>query len=380
MDSIPISSQPVFTDSSSRYYLSNFLRDAISSKDFSVFMEDVDRFLTKDETIFVVVNGLKGGSKAHLTDILRIISNATLGWHKPFECLTVSEFTQFRSASGTFTIATMGIATVHRCLRVLEREHLICKFSRGLGYPLYYGLNLVEVFNRLTCLNEIEVFNSKLETKVNLFERLSDSPFLSIFDTIVTRLADRVFKTEVEFKDFISAHLGEIMGNLEKSLRRAKQKAVEVSDAKKQALASQTYFKEDGTPNPRAALAFWYQEIKDTELYSVPIPQNTGKLLGQMKYYLQECANAGLNEGQIRKNFHEFVNRWHYIPDSKRIFSVLSKNDKPYTVRVPGFPDFAFFYANRHAISQILMQTPLPGCTPEGYERISLDDVRRIKR
>ena len=344
----------------SHYSMSDYLRDAIQSKELSTYMENVDRFFVEQDTLCIAVAEIKGAHVSHLSDALKIISNATLGWHKPFETLKISEFTESREAGATFTHA-MGVATVHRTMRVLENEHLIYKFSRGLGYPLYYGLNLGEIFNRITNLcTRVLPTNDKMRYRLNTLKKLGESPFLKHLDALMQCLDNQEFKSLADLESFFTTHIGERMSILITNVTRAKQYARRISESKEQALADQPFFKDDGTPNPRAALAYWHKEIKDSELYPGYMSQISAKLIGQMKHYLSECHADDIAEAAIRSNFHEFVIRWNYISDERRIITAISKNGRPYKVQIPGYPDFNFFYANRNAVTHILMITSVP--------------------
>lgn len=357
---------------SPRYAISHFLRDSLN-QDQHAYMTDLDRFFTEKNALSLVVEGIPGATKGNLLSVLRCISNATLGWCKPFERLSRLEFTKPREAGGTF-IPTMSERTAVRALNALEQAGLICRFRSKNGSAVHYGLCLGAIFARMApTYTDLQSTCSKSQISLNMWHRLAESQLLTSLDAFIRHFAGKVISGIEEVRQLIEK-AGELMASLVNGLKAAKAKAKQISGDRKTAKAAQPFFKPDGSPNPVAALEFWNKEIRDSELFVGCVPRRTLKTVGMMKNWLIECAREGLGDELIRENIHQYVNRWFYVSDADRSMTVISKAGRPYECRLEYMPDFEFFYANRGVIIGILMKTALPGKNSDGTDERMLPD------
>ena len=361
-------------DVSSRYGISNFLRYCLSPEHKAV-MEDTDRFLFEMGAIKEAINGIHGVSPASLMTVLTIIGNASLGWKKPFEKLSWEELSHSREASGSM-VTEISVRSVARTLKVLSREKLIVTFNQGLGYACFYGLHIINIFGRLyPFFSNRKWLSSKDAVLISMWKRLSASPLLLQVNNFIECFENKVFFNPSMFTNFISQSggIGKMLGT---NVRNAKEAASQIAAQKNCALAEQPFYKENGSPNPRAALEFWHKEVRDSELYSGYFAETTGKSIGQMKNWLNELRKTGYAEEDIRKMIHDYTRKWYYVSDKDRDMTAISKKGKPYACRMTGVPDFSFFYANRNNISMILSQTCEPGKYSDGFKRMSIEDIR----
>lgn len=364
-------------DTHSRYSVSNYLRYCLPTE-HKAFMEDVDRFLFQYNAIHEATVGIIGASQNSLLNVLRIVGNASFGWKKPFEKISWSEFTCSREAGGTI-ISPISLRTVSTAVKVLHEAGIMVSFSQGLGFACHYGLRIANIFTRLYPYYTARIQSCSKDGKlISLWNKLSESPLLPQIDSFIAKFDNQTIKNFSELLKFISDR-GGVMGMLGSNAKNAKEYAKKVSREKSVALASQPFFKDDASPNPRAALEYWHKEVRDSELYVTYFSDTTGKTLGQMKNWLNELRKSGYDEKEIRRLIHEYIHRWAHVSEKNREMTAISKNGRPYRCRLSASPEFSFFYANRNNIASILMMTSEPGKTISGNERMSIEEVRRLQ-
>jgi hypothetical protein len=123
--------------------------------------------------------------------------------------------------------------------------------------------------------------------------------------------------------------------------------------------------------NVKAAFATWYKEIRDAhndrcrdgdnvyvidgKLYGHNSQGQyfcqehiiTGKMRGQMKYWLWDRLEDGYNEELIRGLIQVIIRTWYTLPYRYRTLHDGSQKGRPYRVTIPPEPDFSFFFAHR---------------------------------
>lgn len=356
-----------FIEENNRYEISGILRDTLSLEEKD-YMQSLDRFFCKEDALCLAVEGLKGASKGNLLTVLKTISNATLGWNKPFERLNRSEFVAPRESSGT-TLPSLSKRTVSRCTEVLEKAGLIYKIKDEKENTLvHYGICISSVMTRISSYySNLVSTSSKSAVKLSLWNKLSSSELLTKIQSVMSFFATKIKYGIEEIRKFLTRKDEDAMANAEESIKKAQEASKERMTAKNDKKADQSFFDErTGRPNAKAALAFWEREVKDTEHWPSMSMPKTGRTIGMMKNWLMECKDEG--EEQIRKNIHDIVSKWFYVADSDRSLTAISKKGKPYEVRMGYFPSFETFYANRNAIIGVICKTALPGKSSDGAE------------
>lgn len=359
-----------------RYAISDSLRDCLNPE-VCAYMEDLDRFLTEKGAMAVALEGITGGSKGNLLSVLRVISNATLGWHKPFERLCRYEFMQSRSAGGTL-IAEMSERTVVRCLNALEKAGIIGRFGAAPnGTAVHYALNLPVIFERIRPFFEgLTTNNSKSAVAHGMWERLSSSPILPELGRFICHFfLERAQYGLKKVRELMDSARELMSGLCATAVAFAQAKALGDTGEKLQAKADEPFFvpdkknKDDASalkPNPEAALAYWDKEVRDTEQYRSYLPNRTKNARGKMANWLEECRKGGLTEEQIRENIREYVQRWYYVKSDNRTLYVPTKKGKLWETRMGMNPDFEYFYSVRRVVVGVLMRTSLPGKSISG--------------
>jgi len=351
----------------SRYAISDLMCQSLP-QELKAYMSDLDHFFCGRDALAAAVDKVKGASKGNLQACLTVISNATLGWGKPFERLSLEEFMSPRDAGGTM-ISSMSRRTVVRALAALKAAKLIVHFKSPCGRAVHYGLNVKMIFERIGNIYAAAPAScSKSQISKNMWERLSTSKLIDTFAKFISNFAEKIIHDIEEVKKILKKG-GKVVGTLLSGVKAAKKKAREHSDMKGKAKADQPFFKENGTPNAAAALEYWHRAVKDSEYYVTYTPIRTAKALGMMKHWLNECAKDGLTEEKIRWNITQYVRRWEHVEDDDRSFTALSSKGKPYEVRMVPSPDFEFFYANRSQLALILMRACEPGMDIHGEPR-----------
>lgn len=350
-----------------RYFASNYIRDCLAENgeqsDFFLFMEKMAQFLLEGGAISQLVDGKRDAG--NLISVLKQVCCATLRWHKPFERLSRYEISQSRDAGG-LDIASMSVCTVSRKINELVKEGLLLRFRMGSGNKMLYALNVKKILEiigkkfdgRVACC-------SYSQHKLSLFEELRQSPFVSFFDRIIRSFADKHVSGLLEIKRLMEG----VMASLVSSVRKAKEFALGTSESKSKAKSEQPLFNpRNGNPNPAAALEYWHKCVRDTGRFGLYSGRRTGKLMGQMKNWLNEMAQNGYSEDEIRHNIKELVSKWDYVPSSERTLTVMSKNNKLYEVRLPICPEFDLFYAHRNEITQVVMRASEPNKSTDGKD------------
>ncbi len=360
-----------------RYAISYFLSCQLP-KPHKAYMVSVDRFLTSNHLFEKAALGIKGISSSKGAQILRVISNASLGWGKPYEKLSHEEFTVDRTVNSSF-VSDISVATVKRGINALKDAGLIYVLSQGIGFPCSYALCLSGIFLRLEPHFPIvkEARSSKESNLLKTWRKLLSSSFIGEIDSFSSQFAHCEFHSMAQVAKFVKDK-GGAMAMLKSNIVNAKNEARLISNEKSLALAQQPFFAPDGTPNSRAALEFWHREARDSELYSDYRSYSSPKALGQMKNWLKELKASDYTEEEIRDMIHEYTNKWAHVPEKKREITSLSRNGKNYKVRMYPTPDFQFFYANRGFLMGLLSETCEEGKNESGRKLMTLEEIRAL--
>lgn len=355
---------------SKRYEVSFYLKDALTDQ-HRAYMEDLDRFFCERNIFALAVREIKGVSSGNLIEVLRTISNATLGWHKPYERISRYEFTRTREQSCT-NLTGMSIRTAIRATKLLESEGLVFCFTSLNGLENHYGINVSRIFELIEGhFMTMEASNSKSTIDYNRWNLLKSSPLIIGLQKFMALFAGKKICDISEVQEIIN-NAGDVMASLVEGVSKAKDHARKVTENKKTALAELPLIYSDGKPNPKSALALWEREIKDAEHWPSYNVIKTAAVYGMMKNWLNECVANGYGEDEIRKKIHLIIHKWFYVTDANRTMSLVSARHRTYECRMEYVPDFRFYYANRGIIDGILNMTAMPGKTPDNQEREEL--------
>ena len=337
-----------------RYEISDTVRDSLSPDDCK-FLESVCSFFHERGVLGSVVSGIRGeGTSAwSATNVLVVISYATLRWHKPIERLTLSNFENPRQEDGFF-VPPIGKRTALRVIAALERRGLLVRAFSPCGQIVHYGLNLKEIFVRFDSLiADKEPKSSHFKNCISRFRKLQRSPSFEKICDLLRRFNGLIINDISEVIQIVADLAGEA--------ETAEKGGGGVATALQVARSDYPFFNEKtGKADPYGALSFWHKTAIDSGFYRHYRARITPKLLRQMRLWLEECQQAGETEEQIRKNIAEYVRKWEFVPAERRELTLVSKNYMPYTRRMDDYPNFEFFFFARAALMAVLASAHEP--------------------
>jgi len=324
------------------------------------------------------------GSKAMLTNVVRMLNERTFYMRKPFEAATIRSLLFGQASMGQCSCGAGARATVTRALANLVKHGILVKIECH-GCPTMYSLNipnLIEHIRKMIAATPAENANTRVRDMRDRWAEIeSEIPMLmnayartmALVQSTVESLVHLRKKAPEILVQAVSvveekaiAVVKEVAEVVVEKVEKAKEvvmnladaiKAVangsQAKDAKLRKKSDQPLFDKKGKPLSHNGIACWDRVAADFK-YAGYEPRHFGKIYGQMKCWLAELAKRGLSEAEIRVKIFEIVMRWRHIDSNARITST-NKDGKPYHFRVDPWPHFDSFYASRDQYAGLLV-------------------------
>lgn len=148
------------------------------------------------------------------------------------------------------------------------------------------------------------------------------------------------------------------MAGLEEMVAEAKASITATDVAKRDRRCGEPLFDRKGRGNGRAGLALWEKHARDyvTDLFHAKV---TGKMIGQMKKYLEELRSEGKTEEQISEHIMALMKSWRRPLGHGREYNVPSKFGGTRKCMLGMVPDFESFFNDRTQITRLLFANAL---------------------
>ncbi len=294
----------------------------------------------------------KGTSAGTAVKVLDHILARTIPYNKTIEYITAEEIAQ---GMPKLSIPSAGVSqrTIARCLPVLEREGYLIRLTTNWGKSVLYGLNLPYIINRLQRFFEgvdIKPNTTASRQKERLGRLIRICNWLQKWYNRIKEMGNialwEIDKKIKELREWGRRN----MANLKEAIKTVKETKTQRQVKGYRSSGAKPILEEEKEGEvkvrPKRALDLWHSIAMQTGDYPGYAPLSTGKIIGQMKHWINELKKQGLDEEQLRSRISVIVENWKKIKD--RQFLTIEKNMSRTT---PRFPDFNFYFVHRREMA-----------------------------